>query len=122
MGIAAESTPNRSLLALSKRNHTLAIVDPTTLQVIARAPVGPDPHEVIASSDGKKAYVSIYGGGRYHALSVNRPGRTKGAAGHRYRGLEWSSRGVSGQEDVKKSISLKFRLNRNVCRRPSGRL
>ncbi|HVH89147.1 MAG TPA: YncE family protein, partial [Terriglobales bacterium] len=33
-------------------------------------PVGPDPHEVIASSDGKTAYVSIYGGGRYHALSV----------------------------------------------------
>ena len=29
-----------------------------------------DPHEVIASSDGKTAYVSIYGGGRYHALSV----------------------------------------------------
>jgi YVTN family beta-propeller protein len=67
---AAQSTPNRSLLALSKRNHTLAIVDPNTLQVIARAPVGPDPHEVIASSDGKTAYVSIYGGGRYHALSV----------------------------------------------------
>jgi YVTN family beta-propeller protein len=57
-------------LALSKRNHTLAIVDPNTLQVIARAPVGVDPHEVIASSDGKTAYVSIYGGGRYHALSV----------------------------------------------------
>jgi YVTN family beta-propeller protein len=57
-------------LALSKRNHTLAIVDPVTLQVIARAPVGPDPHEVIASADGKTAYASIYGGGRYHALSV----------------------------------------------------
>ena len=27
-------------------------------------------HEVIASSDGARAYVSIYGGGRYHALSV----------------------------------------------------
>ena len=66
----AQSTPQRSLLALSKRNHTLAIVDPSTLQVIARAPVGPDPHEVIASADGKIAYVSIYGGGRYHALSV----------------------------------------------------
>lgn len=66
----AQSTPPRSLLALSKRNHTLAIVDPVTLQVIARAPVGPDPHEVIASADGKTAYVSIYGGGRYHALSV----------------------------------------------------
>jgi hypothetical protein len=25
-------------------------------------------------------------------------------------------------EDVKKSISLKFRLNRNVCRRPNDRL
>jgi len=67
---AAQSTPQRSLLALSKRNRSLAIVDPATLQVIARAPVGPDPHEVIASSDGRTAYVSIYGGGRYHELSV----------------------------------------------------
>ena len=67
-GAGAQTTPNRALLALSKRNHTLAIVDPNTLQVIARAPVGPDPHEVIASADGKTAYVSIYGGGRYHAL------------------------------------------------------
>lgn len=70
IGVVAQSPPARSLLALSKRNHTLAIVNPSTLQVIARAPVGPDPHEVIASSDGKTAYVSIYGGGRYHALSV----------------------------------------------------
>lgn len=69
-GARAQATPKVSLLALSKHNHTLAIVDPTTLKVIARAPVGPDPHEVIASSDGKTAYVSIYGFGRYHALSV----------------------------------------------------
>ncbi|HYL65210.1 MAG TPA: YncE family protein [Candidatus Methylomirabilis sp.] len=67
---AAQSTPQRSLLALSKRDHVLAIVNPANLQVIARVPVGPDPHEVIASSDGKTAYVSIYGGGSYHALSV----------------------------------------------------
>lgn len=66
----AQTTPKRSLLALSKHNHTLAIVDPASFQVIARLPVGPDPHEVIASSDGTKAFVSIYGGGRYHALSV----------------------------------------------------
>jgi DNA-binding beta-propeller fold protein YncE len=66
----AQTTPLRCLLALSKRNHTLAIVNPATLEVIARLPVGPDPHEVIASSDGTKAYVSIYGFGRYHALSV----------------------------------------------------
>ena len=69
-GVTAQTTPSRSLLALSKRDHTLAIVDLGTMHVVARAPVGPDPHEVIASSDGKTAYVSIYGGGRYHALSV----------------------------------------------------
>ena len=68
--VDAQSTPQRTLLALSKREHTLAMVDPSTLKVIARAPVGPDPHEVIASSDGKTAWVSIYGGGRYHELSV----------------------------------------------------
>jgi YVTN family beta-propeller protein len=68
--VVAQSTPNRTLLALSKHDHMLAIVDPTTLKVIARAPVGPDPHEVIASADGKTAWVSIYGGGRYHELSV----------------------------------------------------
>ena len=66
----AQTSPQRSLLALSKRDHTLAIVDPASLQVLARLPVGPDPHEVIASSDGTRAYVSIYGFGRYHALSV----------------------------------------------------
>src|SRR4051794_29124292 len=66
----AQATPRQSLLALSKANHTLAIVDPVTLNVIARVPVGSDPHEVIASSDGKTAYVSIYGGGSLHELNV----------------------------------------------------
>ncbi|TKK69762.1 YncE family protein [Ilyomonas limi] len=66
----AQSTPRRSLLALSKTDHTLAIVDPVTLKVIARIPVGSDPHEVIASADGKTAYVSIYGGGSLHELNI----------------------------------------------------
>ena len=44
-----------TLLVLSKQDHTLAIVDPTTLQVIAKAPVGSDPHEVVASTDGATA-------------------------------------------------------------------
>ncbi len=66
----AQSTPKRSLLALSKANHTLAIVDPATLKVIARIPVGEDPHEVVASSDGHTAYVCIYGGGSFHELNV----------------------------------------------------
>ncbi len=58
------------LLALSKTDHTLAIVDPATLTVLARIPVGGDPHEVIASSDGKTAYVSIYGGGSLHEINI----------------------------------------------------
>src|SRR5450631_3050634 len=66
----AQSMPTQFLLALSKRDRTLAIVDAKTLQIIAHVPVGADPHEVIASSDGKTAYVSIYGGGRFHELDV----------------------------------------------------
>ncbi len=66
----AQPTPKRSLLALSKANHTLAIVDPTTLKIIARIPVGEDPHELVASADGKTAYVCIYGGGGLHEINV----------------------------------------------------
>lgn len=58
------------LLVLSKRNHTLSIVDPATLKVTATAPVGDDPHEVIASADGHTAYVSNYGFGAFHTLAV----------------------------------------------------
>jgi YVTN family beta-propeller protein len=46
------------------------IVDPSSLKVIARIPVGNDPHEVIASTDGKTAYASNYGGGAYNTLAV----------------------------------------------------
>ena len=66
----AQSTPRRSLLALSKANHTLSIVDPGTLKVIARIPVGDDPHELVASSDGQTAYVCNYGGGSLHELNL----------------------------------------------------
>lgn len=66
----AQSAPTLTLLALSKNDHTLAIVDPVSLKVIAKMPVGTDPHEVIASSDGRTAYVSIYGGGSLHEMDV----------------------------------------------------
>jgi len=69
-GLAAQSTPPESLLILSKADHTLAIVDPVTLKVLAKAPVGNDPHEVIASADGTTAYVSNYGGGAFNTLAV----------------------------------------------------
>jgi YVTN family beta-propeller protein len=67
---AAQSTPKTALLALSKQDHTLALIDPVNLHVLARIPVGDDPHEVIASADGKTAYVSNYGSGAYHTLAV----------------------------------------------------
>jgi YVTN family beta-propeller protein len=62
------------LLALSKTDHTLSIVDPVTLKVIAKMPVGPDPHEVIASADGTRAWVSNDSGdaGRSNNLRLER--------------------------------------------------
>jgi len=68
--MAAQSTPATALLVLAKRDQTLAIVDPTSLQVVTKLPAGPDPHEVIASTDGKMAFISNYGGGAYNTISV----------------------------------------------------
>jgi YVTN family beta-propeller protein len=68
--LLAQTAPPESLLILSKQDHTVAIVDPTTLKVLVRIPVGNDPHEVIASSDGNTAYVSNYGGGAYNTLTA----------------------------------------------------
>jgi YVTN family beta-propeller protein len=68
--VHAQTTPKTALLVLSKQDHTLAIVDPDSLQVVARVPVGEDPHEVIASTDGRTAYVSNYGFGALHTLTA----------------------------------------------------
>lgn len=62
--------PSPALLVLSKGDLTLSTVDPGTLQVVGRVPSGPDPHEVIASTDGKVAYISNYGGGAYNTITV----------------------------------------------------
>ena len=55
-------TPSPALLVLEKGDNSLAIIDPATLQIVARVPAGPDPHEIVASTDGKFAYISNYGG------------------------------------------------------------
>jgi YVTN family beta-propeller protein len=68
--VRAAETPANALLILAKHDGMLLIVDPSNLQVIARIPVGNDPHEVIASSDGKTAYASNYGFGEYNTLAV----------------------------------------------------
>jgi YVTN family beta-propeller protein len=57
------------LLVLNKSESTLAIVDPKALKVLARVPTGEAPHELIASADGRFAFVSNYG-------TADRPGNT----------------------------------------------
>lgn len=60
------------LLVLEKNDQMLAIVDPQNSKVLARVPAGEDPHEVVASEDGKFAYISNYGAFRnpQHTLTV----------------------------------------------------
>lgn len=58
-----------SLLILSKKGETLSIVDPASLEVLARIPAGPNPHEVIASADGNTAFISNYGYGAFHTIT-----------------------------------------------------
>ena len=63
-------TPSSALLVLEKDTDQLDIIDPATLKIVAKAPVGQDPHEVIASADGKLAYISNYGGGEQSSLHI----------------------------------------------------
>src|SRR5258707_918171 len=61
-GLVASAARADALLVLEKDTRTLAIVDPANLTVLTRLPAGPDPHEVVASPDGTRAYISNYGG------------------------------------------------------------
>ena len=63
---SAAETPAAALLVLNKGDNSLAIVDPVAAKVVARAPSGPDPHEVVASKG--LAFISNYGGN--NTLSV----------------------------------------------------
>ena len=59
---ALAQTSSSTLLVLAKSDNTVAIVDSAKLQVLARLPAGPDPHEIVASDDGRLAFISNYGG------------------------------------------------------------
>jgi YVTN family beta-propeller protein len=61
---------NGALLVVTKQAHALAIVDATTLTVLARVPIGEDPHEVVVSPDGRTAYVSNFGEMTLHTLAA----------------------------------------------------
>jgi len=59
---AGSATARGWLLVANKGDHTLGIVDPDAGRQIAAVPVGGiTGHEVVASPDGKSAYVPIYG-------------------------------------------------------------
>lgn len=60
------------LLVLDQKDQSLLIVDPNSLKIVSRVKVGGDPHEVVASADGRFAYISNYGSLSItqHTLSV----------------------------------------------------
>lgn len=62
VALPAAPTPANAVLVLEKEQNTLVIVDPVSLTIAARVPVGENPHEVAVSDDGRIAYISNYGG------------------------------------------------------------
>src|SRR5580700_1146838 len=62
LGTAQTRSPQ--LLVLEKEDKSLAIVNPQTLKILTRLPAGEDPHDVVVSEDGGRAYISNYGGFR----------------------------------------------------------
>jgi YVTN family beta-propeller protein len=73
LGVAATAqTPSKALLILEKNGTQLDIIDPVSLKTVAKVPAGQDPHEVIASEDGKLAFITNYGGAQslLHMISV----------------------------------------------------
>ena len=53
--ISAQST---YILALSKGEKSLIVLDYKTLEIVTKIPVGEDPHEIVTNSDGSLAYIS----------------------------------------------------------------
>ena len=59
---AGETSPNGLLLVANKGDHTLGLIDTAAGKTIATVPEdGVTGHEVVASPDGKRAFVPIYG-------------------------------------------------------------
>jgi YVTN family beta-propeller protein len=84
------------LLVANKGDHTLGIIDPIAgLQIAAVAEDGITGHEVVASPDGKRAYVPIYGSGGVGSA---------GTDGRLLRVIDLATRCVVGTLDFDKGI------------------
>lgn len=61
--ILALATPATAdtLIVLNKSDHEAALVNPKSLEVVAKLPTGKGPHEAAVSPDGKTVYVTNYG-------------------------------------------------------------
>jgi YVTN family beta-propeller protein len=85
------------LIVLNKSDHEAALVDPVTLEVVARLPTGRGPHEVAVSPDGRRAYVSNYG-----MFNVFREGQRVDEPGHTLTVLDLERRAVADTFDLGK--------------------
>ncbi len=56
----AQTNP-KYVLVLNKNDSNLTILNPSDMKILGTVPVGDSPHEVIASADGKLAFVANYG-------------------------------------------------------------
>ena len=68
--VRAQETGRPALLVLAKKDEKLSIVDPVTLKVVAQVSSGGNPHEVIASPNGRTAWISNYGNGSLNTITV----------------------------------------------------
>jgi len=84
------------LLVCNKGDHTLSIIDPESGEQLAAVPEdGVTGHEVIASADGKLAFVPIYGN-----AGVGKPGTD----GSLIRVIDLEKKAVVGTIDLHKNI------------------
>jgi len=90
------ASPGGLLLVANKGDHTLGIVDPVEGKQIATvAEDGTTGHEVVASPDGKRAFVPIYGSSGV--------GKT-GTDGQLVRVIDLESRKITGTIDFGKGV------------------
>ena len=70
LGVSAQDLQHHgAILVGAKQARTLAIVDAQTFQVVARVPIGEDPHEVVVAPDDRTAYISQLGDGTLPTIS-----------------------------------------------------
>ena len=109
MNLPAAETPLGWLLVANKGEHTLSIVDPVAGNTLAVVPEdGVTGHEVVASPDGKRAFVPIYGN-----AGVGRAGTD----GSLIRVIDLETHAVTGTVDLGK-VCVRIALSwgrRTVC-------